>query len=171
MYRRVTIVLMLVAILLLPVSTVLAGEGDEGGATLRITISPINGDPGTDIAVTGEGARAGISVNVMIVTNGDTGEGAIAEEEVDPGDDGTFSATIVVPEDAADGSYAVRAEQRNEGDGLIHYYWVGFQVGGGEALLPETGTLPGTSITITVALAALLVAVLGIQGARRALRR
>jgi hypothetical protein len=64
-----------------------------------------------------------------------------------------------------------RAEQRNQGGGLIHYYWVGFQVGGGNALLPVTGTLPGTSVTVTAALAALLVIVLAIQGTRRTLRR
>ncbi len=167
MARRIIVVLVLAALFLLSVSTALAG----GETTLRISISPINGDPGTDIAVTGTGAKAGIPVKVMIVTNGDTGEGAIAEVTVDPADDGTFSATIVVPDDTADGSYAVRAEQRNEGGGLIHYWWVGFQVGGGDVLLPETGTLPGTSITVTVALAALLVAGLIAQGVRRALRR
>ena len=168
MARLTTVFLLGVTLLLLVTSSALAG-GEE--TTLRITISPVSGDPGTDIAVTGEGARAGIPVKVMIVTNGDTGEGAIAEVEVDPAEDGTFSATIVVPEGTADGSYAVRAEQRNQGGGLIHYWWVGFQVGGGEALLPETGTLPGTSITVTAALAALLVAGLVAQGVRRALRR
>lgn len=166
---RSIVAITLAATLLLPVSTVLAGGGEE--TTLRITISPINGDPGTDIAVTGEGARTEVPVKIMIATNGDTGEGVIAEMEVDPADDGTFSATITVPDGTADGSYAVRAEQRNQGGGLIHYWWVGFQVGGGSALLPVTGTLPGTSITITAALAALLVMVLMAQGVRRALRR
>lgn len=168
MSLRVMILVTLVAILLLPVSTALAGESDT---TLRITISPVNGDPGTDIGVTGEGAKTGIPVKVMIVANGDTGENPIVEVEADPADDGTFSATIVVPEDTADGRYAVRAEQRNAGGGLIHYWWVGFQVGGGEVLLPETGTLPGTSITVTAALAALLVAGMITQGVRRLLRR
>jgi hypothetical protein len=167
---RIAVLIGLAGILLLPVSTAVAGG--ETDATLRITISPINGDPGTDIAVTGEGAKAGLPVKVMIVQNGDTGEGVIGEAViVDPAENGTFSATITVPEGTADGSYAVRAEQRNEGGGLIHYWWVGFQVGGGDALLPVTGTLPGTSITITAALAALLVVVLAVQGARRALRR
>ncbi|GAB4540299.1 MAG: hypothetical protein Kow0063_29950 [Anaerolineae bacterium] len=165
---RIVIAIMLAALLLMPASVVVAGG--ETDATIRITISPVNGDPGTDIAVTGEGARAGIPVQVMIVANGDTGEGEIARVEVTPAEDGTFSATIEVPEGTADGSYAVRAEQRNEGGGLIHYWWVGFQVGGGDALLPETGTLPGTSITITAILAALLVSVLIFQGIRRALR-
>lgn len=169
MSLRVAITLTLAVILLLPITTALAGG--ETDTTLRITISPINGDPGTDIAVTGEGAKSGIPVKVMIVTNGDTGEGVIAEVQVDPAEDGTFSVTISVPDDTADGNYAVRAEQRNEGGGLIHYWWVGFQVGNGNALLPVTGTLPGTSITVTAALAALLVAVLAVQGVRRALRR
>jgi hypothetical protein len=169
MSLRVVVAITVAAVLLLPVSTAFAGGDTE--TTLRITISPINGDPGTDISVTGEGAKTELPVKVMIVTNGDTGEGAIAEVEVDPADDGTFSATISVPEGTEDGSYAVRAEQRNEGGGLIHYWWVGFQVGGGNALLPVTGTIPGTSITITAALAALLVVVLAFQGMRRALRR
>lgn len=166
---RIVIAITLATMLLLPVSTALAGG--ETQATLRITISPINGDSGTDIAVTGEGAKAGVSVTVMIVTNGDTGAGVIQKAEVDPKEDGTFEAAIVVPEGTEDGSYAVRAEQRNERGGLIHYYWVGFQVGSGDALLPVTGTLPGTSVTVTAALAALLVIVLAVQGTRRALRR
>lgn len=158
-----------IALLLLPIS--LAWAGGETGTTLRITISPINGDPGTDIAVTGEGAKAGIPVKVMIVTNGDTGAGAIAEVTVDAAADGKFSAKLTVPEGTKDGNYAVRAEQRNQQGGLIQYWWVGFQVGGGNALLPVTGTLPGTSVTITAALGALLVIALAVQGARRALRR
>jgi len=166
---RVVIAITLTTMLLLPGATALAGG--ETQATLRITISPINGDPGTDIAVTGEGAKAGVQVKVMIVTNGHTGAGVIQEVEVDPKEDGTFEATIVVPEGTEDGSYAVRAEQRNEGGGLIHYYWVGVQVGSGDALLPVTGTLPGTSVTVTAALAALLVIVLAVQGTRRVLRR
>jgi len=162
-------IIILAIVLLLPTSSAFAGG--ETDATIRITISPINGDPGTDIAVTGEGAKPGILVQVMIVSNGDTGQGEIAKVEVTPAEDGAFSATVTVPEGTSDGSYAVRAEQRNQGGGLIHYYWVGFQVGGGNALLPVTGTLPGTSITITAALAALLVIVMAVQGTRRVLRR
>jgi hypothetical protein len=149
----------------------MAWAGGGTGPTLRIAISPINGDPGTEIAVTGKGANPGTPAQVMIVANGDTGEGEIARVEVMPAENGTFSATIIVPEGTADGNYAVRAGQRNQNGGLIHYWWVGFQVGGGNALLPVTGTLPGTSITVTAALGALLVAVLAFQGTRRALRR
>jgi hypothetical protein len=169
MFVRVVTAVALSILLLLPASMVWAGGG--AGPTLRIVISPINGDPGTEIAVTGKGAKPGIPVQVMLVGNGDTGEGEIARVEVVPAEDGAFSATIIVPEGAADGNYAVRAEQRSESGGLLHYWWVGFQVGGGNALLPVTGTLPGTSITVTAALGALLVAVLAFQGTRRALRR
>jgi hypothetical protein len=165
---RVVVALALVAMLL---PAAIAFAGGETEATLRITISPVNGDPGTAIAVTGEGARVGTLVQVLIASNGNTGGGEIARVEATPAEDGTFSATIIVPEGTADGGYAVRAEQRNQSGGLIHYWWVGFQVGGGDVLLPETGTLPGTSITITAALAALLVIVLAIQGTRRAFRR
>ena len=166
---RVLIALTIALVLLLPVST--ASAGGETDATIRITISPIGGDPGTDIAVTGEGAKAGIPVAVLIVANGDTGEGEVARVEFNPAEDGTFSGTITVPEGTPEGSYAVRAEQRNQGGGLIHYWWVGFQVGDCCALLPVTGTLPGTSITITATLAALLVLLLAFQGMRRAFRR
>jgi len=166
---RAAVGITLVALLVVPISTALAGGETE--TTLRITISPINGDPGTDIAVTGEGAQAGIPVKVMIVTNGDTGEGPIADASVNPAADGKFSATVKVPQGTKDGNYAVRAEQRSQKGSLIHYWWVGFQVGGGNALLPVTGTLPGTAVTITAALGALLVAALAVQGVRRALRR
>ena len=169
MLNRLVLAVTLVMVLSVPVSVALAGGETE--PTLRISISPINGDPGTDIAVTGQGAQPDISVKVMMVENGDSGEGVVNQVEVDPADSGTFSATITVPEGTGDGSYAVRAEQRNQSGAVIHYWWAGFQVGGGGALLPVTGTLPGTSITITAALAALLVVALVGQGVRRALRR
>lgn len=169
MSTRIVIAIALSILLLLPASVVFAGGGR--GPTLRIAISPIAGDPGTEIAVTGQGAQAETPVQVLIVANGDTGQGEIARLEVTPAPDGTFAATITVPEGTAHGGYAVRAEQRNQSGGLIQYWWVGFQVGGGNALLPVTGTLPGTSITVTAALAALLVAGLAFQGTRRALRR
>ncbi len=167
MSLRVMLALTLAALLLLPIATVWAG----GETTLRITISPISGDPGVSIAVTGQGAQAGLPVKVMLVTNGDTGEGSIADVSVNPAADGTFSATLVVPKDAQNGSYAVRAEQRKQNGSLIQFWWVGFNVGGGGALLPVTGTLPGTSIAFTTVLAALLVAALAFQGVRRLLRR
>jgi hypothetical protein len=167
-FRHLFAVALFVLLLFLAFGVAASGEAD---ATLRITISPVNGDPGTEIAVTGEGARSGIPVKVMIVTNGDTGEGFIAEVEVDPAEDGAFSTNIAVPEGTADGSYAVRAEQRSDGGSLIHYWWVGFQVGGSAALLPVTGTLPGTTVTITAALAALLVGGLLFQGTCRIFRR
>jgi hypothetical protein len=159
----------LIMLICLPVPV--ATAGGETGQTLRISISPISGEPGTGIAVTGEGALPELTVKVMIVSNGDTGAGMIQEVEVNPAADGTFSTTITVPDGTQDGSYAVRAEQRNQSGGLVQYWWVGFQVGSGGALLPVTGTLPGTSITITAALAALLVVALMSQGVRRALRR
>jgi hypothetical protein len=159
----------LIMLILLPVSV--ATAGGEIAPTLRITISPIRGEPGTAIAVTGEGAQPELPVKVMIVTNGDTAAGMIQEVDVTPAADGTFSTTITVPEGTPDGSYAVRAEQRNQRGGLLQYWWVDFQVGSGGALLPVTGVLPGTSITITAALAALLVLALIGQGVRRALRR
>jgi hypothetical protein len=166
---RVAVAIVLTMVSLAPASAAIAGGETE--ATIRIVIGPINGDPGTEIAVTGEGAKPGIAVRVMLVANGDTGAGEVAGVDVTPAGDGKFLTSIIVPEGTPDGGYAVRAEQRNQGGGLIHYYWVGFQVGGGNALLPVTGTLPGTSVTVTAALAALLVVALAVQGTRRVLRR
>jgi len=83
---RVVVALALVAMLL---PAAIAFAGGETEATLRITISPVNGDPGTAIAVTGEGARVGTLVQVLIASNGNTGGGEIARVEATPAEDGT----------------------------------------------------------------------------------
>jgi hypothetical protein len=166
---RVIASLLLLGTVLLMAGPVAAGEGDGDVPTkLRITISPTQGDPGTKINVTGTGAQPATKVRLMIAPQADSAQGALGLVEVDPAGDGTFSSTLTVPADLEDGIYAVWAEQLSPNGGVIHYYWNSFVVGaGGEGpLLPTTGAIPGTPLTITAALAALLVMGLLIQGMR-----
>jgi hypothetical protein len=165
---RSVLAVTLVMLLCLPAPLALAAG--EAAPTLRIIISPLGGFPGTDITVIGEGARPGIPVQVLLVEDGDTGAGPINQGEVDPADDGNFLTSLAVPEGTENGKYAVRAEQRNQAGGLIHYWWVGFQVGD-VPLLPISGGLPGTAFSLTATLTPLLAAALIGQGIRRALRR
>ena len=167
MSLRLRIGLTLVALLLLPVYSAVAGF--NASASLLFTISPAGGEPGTSVTVSGSGAVYGLPVQVMLATNGETGEGALAVVQVDPNVDGTFTASLTVPAGIAYGRYAVRAEQRDLAGSLIQYYWVSFQVGG--AYLPPTGGLSGVSLTISAVLAALLVSMLVLQGFRRVFGR
>jgi len=166
MSLKVRFLLTLAALLLLPAYSALAGE--ELNA-LSINISPTSGPQSTQIAVTGQGANPALPIQVMIVTNGDTGEGALTVVQVDPDASGNFAATVAVPVGATDGRYAVRAEQRSAQGGLLQFAWVGFSVG--LILNPATGGLRETSLTLTAILAALLVSLMAFQGMRLALRR
>jgi len=161
--------LTLAALLLLPTYSVLAGSD----TTIRISISPTGGPPNTNIAVTGEGAEVGIPVQVKIVTDGDTGAGALSVVQVDPDSNGAFAVTIAVPSDVPDGEYAIRAEQRSaDAQGaVLQYYWVTFRVGTGTGTVLPVGGGPGSSLTITEALAALLIGLTVFQGTRMALKR
>ena len=163
---RLRIVLTLVTLLLLPIYSSVAGA--ETGTTLRISVSPVSGPQETAVAVTGTGAQVGTPVQVMIASDGNTGAGALTVVQVDPDSSGNFAATIVVPADALDRRYAVRAEQRTAQGSLHQYYWATFTVG--NVLIPETGGLQGTSLTVTAVLAALLVASMLFQGARLAVK-
>lgn len=163
---RLRIVLTLVTLLLLPVYSSVAGA--ETGTTLRISVSPVSGPQETAVAVTGTGAQVGTPVQVMIASDGNTGAGALTVVQVDPDSSGNFAATIVVPADALDRRYAVRAEQRTAQGSLHQYYWATFTVG--NVLIPETGGLQGTSLTLTAVLAALLVSLMLFQGTRLAVK-
>jgi hypothetical protein len=157
--KRIGFSLLLLTIVLLIGGTVFAGEGDTDAAiSLRIAITPFQGDPGTVVTVTGTGADPSLKVYVTLSPQADSAEDALASVEVDPAADGTFETTIAIPEDTPDGRYAIRAEQFTAKGGVLHYYWNAFTVGaGGEGpLLPVTGRLPGTPLTITAALALLL---------------
>ncbi len=130
----------------------IAGGALAGEPTLRITIDPRTGPPGTVISVTGEGAQADKPVKVAFVTSGEGGT-SLAEVEVTPQADGTFTATINVPGEAECKTYAVRAEQINPSTGnLIHYWWNSFVVTGAAAATPgatATGA-PTTTVAPTV---------------------
>jgi hypothetical protein len=99
--------------------------------------------------VTGEGAQTDKPVRVVFATSGEGGT-YLAEVEVAPQPDGTFTATITVPEGTGDGTYAVRAEQTNPSTGnLIHYWYNNFVVTGAavatatpEATAPTEATAP-----------------------------
>ena len=166
MSLKVRILLTLAVLLLLPAYAATVGAE---GITLRINIAPSSGPQDTGIAVTGEGAQAGMPVQVMIAGNGETGDGALAVVQVDPDASGRFAATVTVPADAVDGRYAVRAEQRNAQGAVLQYYWAGFSVS--PVLSPISGGLREVSLTLTSALAAILVGLMAFQGIRLALRR
>jgi len=161
---RLRILLTLATLLLLPAYASVAGA--ETGTTLRISVSPVSGPQETANAVTGTGAQMGTPVQVMIASDGNTGAGALTVVQVDPDSSGNFAATIVVPADALDGRRAVRAEQRTAQGSLHQYYWATFTVG--NVLIPETGGLQGTSLTVTAVLAALVVALMLFHGTRLA---
>ena len=104
----------------------------------------------------------------MIASDGNTGAGALTAVQVDPDSNSNFAATIVVPADARDGRYSVRVEQRTAQGSLLQYYWASFTVG--SVLIPETGGVQGTSLTVTAVLAALVVALMLFQGTRLAVK-
>ncbi|MCS7260935.1 MAG: hypothetical protein NZ765_09165 [Anaerolineae bacterium] len=162
----VRIVLTLIVLALLPAYAVLA-SGEV--TSLSFTINPAGGPQGTPITVNGQGAQVGLPVQVMLVTDGETGVGAMALVQVMPDANGNFSATLTVPAEATAGRYAVRAEQRNAQGALVHYYWISFHVG--PALVPVTGGWQSSSLTLAGVLAALLVGLIAFQGVRLALGR
>ena len=166
MSMRLRILLTLATLLLLPAYSSVAGA--ETGTTLRISISPVSGPQETAIAVIGTGAQVGTPVQVMIASDGNTGAGELKVVQVDPDSNGDFAATIVVPADALDRRHAVRAEQRTAQGSLLQYNWTTFTVG--NVLIPETGGLQGTSLTVTAVLAALVVALMLFHGTRLAVK-
>lgn len=133
---RKPVFLISLALGLLLIGLLLVGGTMAGEPTLRITISPRSGRPGTAINVTGEGAHADKLVKVAFVTSGEGGT-SLSEVEVTPQTDGTFTATINVPDEAECKTYAVRAEQTNPATGgLIHYWWNSFTVIGTAEVTP-----------------------------------
>ena len=165
--KRVAFSIFLLMLALLVGQTAFAGGGDtEPAVDIRIGITPTQGDPGTDITVTGTGADPARTVFVTLSPQADSAEGALATVEVQPESDGSFSATLTVPDDTPDGRYAVRAEQFADSGNPLQYYWNAFIVGaGGEGpLLPVTGTFPGTPLTITAGIALFLLAAMLLRG-------
>ncbi len=173
------VVPLLFVLVLLPAYSALAEV-----ITLNFTINPTAGPQGTPIAVSGQGAQVGLPVQVMLVTDGETGAGVLALVQATPDANGNFTAILTVPAEAAAGRYAVRAEQRNAWGGLVQFYWISFNVTGPPvvteppvvaeppaALIPVTGGEQEGSVAPTAVLAALLVGLVAFQGVRLALRR
>ena len=147
-----TILLISLALSLFLTCLLLADGTMAGEPTLRITIDPRTGPPGTAISVTGEGAQTDKPVKVAFVTSGEGGT-SLAEVEVTPQADGTFTATIRVPDGTPGGTYAVRAEQINPATGsLIHYWYNSFTVTGAAPATPgaTAPVVPTTTVTPTV---------------------
>lgn len=116
-----------------------AWASGEVPTTLRITVSPLWGLPGTAIAVTGIGAHPDKPVHVALATTGEGGM-ELAGVDVAPNLDGTFQASIIIPAGTADGRYYIRAHQINpRTGGRIHYWYVGISVGAAAPPLPVTG--------------------------------
>lgn len=160
--KRETILLISLALSLFLTSFLLVGETMASEPTLRITIDPRTGPPGTAISVNGEGAQTDKLVKVAFVTSGEGGT-SLAEVEVTPQANGAFATTITVPNETGSGTYAVRAEQTNpRTGGLIHYWYSNFTVTGAEPATPEapapaepTATIePTTSMAVTATAAA-----------------
>jgi hypothetical protein len=165
--KRLIISVLLLCLVALMAGPVYAGEGDDVPRDIRITISPFSGAGGDTISVSGSGADPSQSVIISLSSRPDTAEGALATVTVTPAADGTFSASLTVPTDIADGRYFVRGEQFTVNGNVMQYYYNTFAVGNVDlgTLLPVTGVVPGTSLTVTATLAMLLALALVARGA------
>jgi len=163
--RRIFFSGFLLMVVLVMGQVVYAGDGTAN--TLRITISPVLGEPGTVVSVLGTGADPAFKVVVTLAPQAGTADGAFSTVTITPADDGTFETSFVVPDDIAAGRYYLRAEQFSDTGNAMQYYWNGFTVGAApeSALLPETCAIPGTPFTVTAMLALLLLAGLVLRGA------
>jgi len=175
-HRAYWIIVLVLGAWLIVAPAALAGPNFGDGAndfTIRITIDKTLVSPGDAISVTGSGAEADITVNVLIVPDPTSGANALTAVEVTPDADGNFSVTVTVPDTAETGRYAVRAEQPPGNGALVNqYYWVGICVNEctGESLssmLPETGGVSSAGTALSLALSGLLVGTLAVQGMRR----
>ncbi|HEY84604.1 MAG TPA: hypothetical protein G4N96_05790 [Chloroflexi bacterium] len=161
--KRVILSLLLLGAVFLMAGPVYAGDGS---VSLRIVISPVVGQAGTEISVSGTGAESSQPVHLSLTERNAAAGSAIVETKVTPNPDGTFNATLSVPASTADGRYVVNVEQFNAAGNLQQFYWNAFTVGSccSDALLPETGSVPGTPFTVTAVLAMLLIVGMSIRG-------
>ena len=164
--KRLIAFFLLLSLVVLMVDPVFAGDGDDVPRDIRITISPFSGNAGATISVSGSGADPGQAVIVTLSPRPDTAEGALVRVTVSAVKDGTFSATLSVPADVADGRYYVRGEQFTASGNVMQYYYNSFIVGAPAeiALLPVTGTVPGMPLTVTATLALLLILTMTARG-------
>jgi hypothetical protein len=171
--HRVRWILLLASLWFAVAPVALAGEGQDD-FTIRIAIDKTMVSPGDAISVTGSGATADVTVNVLIVPDPTSGANDLTSVEVTPNTDGSFSASVTVPDATETGRYAVRAEQPTGNGALVdQYYWVGICVNEctGEsfgAMRPDTGGSFATGTVASLILSTLLVGALTIQGVRRA---
>lgn len=174
-HRAYWITLLVLGVWLVATPLALAGEGQDD-FTIRITLDKTLVSPGDTISVTGSGAEADVAVNVLIVPDPSSGASALTAVEVMPDADGKFAAIVTVPDTAATGRYAVRAEQPPGNGALVNqYYWVGICVSEctGETLgsmLPQTGGPLPARVSLSPILSGLLVSALAIGGLGRAIR-
>jgi hypothetical protein len=164
--RKLIVLVLALALALTMTSLAFAAPAGGGETTLRITISPRAGPIGTAITVNGTGAHSDKPAKVSFVVSGEDWGPPLATTDVTPNADGTFQVIITVPEDTADGTYAVRASQTNPLTGnIFHYWWNSFVVGAAPPMPPTGGEMPqsarGTAIMGLVLLAWLLGASLG----------
>ena len=154
--------IVMVSLLLVVVSPVLADGETEPSQSFRITIQSFSGDVGSEIQVNGRGAKADYAVFISLATQPHTADGALVTKEIGPNPDGTFSTSLMIPTDAVNGRYYIRGEQFNQNGNTSQYYFNEFIVGTAtdDALLPVTGTVPGTPFTITTTLALILLTIL-----------
>jgi len=161
----------IISFLLLYLVTLMAGPVFAGGETdvprdLRVAINPFSGNVGTQIFVSGSGAYPDREVIVTLSPQPNTAAGALATITASAAKDGTFSATLSVPDGTPDGRYYVRGEQFTPNGGVLHYYYNEFIVGilSGDALLPVTGSVLNTPFNVTTTLALLLVFAMAVRG-------
>ncbi len=159
MINRILLSLFLLLCVSMMAKAVFAGEGSTASeVTIRLNITPRQGEAGTSITVTGSGAVPTQVVFITLSPNANTSFNALTSLEVPAAADGTFNAILTIPADIPDNLYYVRAEQFTETGSVAQYYWNTFTVGAsvGAAFLPTTGRVLGTPVTMTALLATVL---------------
>ena len=127
----------IICLWLLFTGSVYAGEGDT---PLRINLSSSGGSAGTIITVTGQGAELNNTVRVVLSDQAAPPSKELAMVEFSANSDGSFAVSLAIPDNLADGSYYVRAEQIKTGNVRPFYYYHRFYVGA----VDQAGLLPGT---------------------------
>ena len=133
---------------------------------LRISIQAFSGSIGEEVTVEGTGANVKSPVILSFSSQPHTSEAAFVTQSVTPNSDGSFTGSLVVPNEMSSGRYYIRGEQFDSDGTVLQYYYNEFVVNPTTeaALLPVTGTVPGTSLTITTTLALLIILAMGYFG-------
>ena len=140
-----------------------AGDGDSP-RSLQLEVSPAGGQAGSSVTVTGSGADPNREVVITLSPQPHTADGALETVRLST-PDGTFAVSLTIPAETPDGRYYIRGEQFTKNGGVLQYYYNEFIVAAvSDALLPVTGTVPGTPFSVTTALALLLVIMMALRG-------